>query len=247
MGIFSRLTDIVNSNINALLDQAEDPEKMVRLIIQEMEETLVEVRSTAARIIAEQKDMDRRLRRGDEAMAEWQRKAELALSRDREDLAKGALIERAKIADMKTHLEEERDHLAEQLVTLEGDIVKLEAKLREAKAKKATIQTRQESVSQKIRVRRSLYDGRITDAFERFEKMELRLDRLEGEAEALEIGRGKTLSEQIDELESLEDIENELEELKAKMNKTAKPAPAADKAASDKAADKASAEKEKGK
>jgi len=228
MGIFSRLTDIVNSNINALLDQAEDPEKMVRLIIQEMEETLVEVRSTAARIIADQKDMDRRLKRADDAMAEWQRKAELALSRDREDLAKGALIERAKVADMKVHLEEEREHLAEQLIHLEGDIVKLESKLREAKAKKATIQTRHESVSQKIRVRRTLYDGRITDAFERFEKMEHRLDRLEGEAESMDMGRGKSLSEQIDELEGLEEIENELAELKAKMNKN-KPAAAAEK------------------
>lgn len=220
MGIFSRLTDIVNSNINALLDQAEDPEKMVRLIIQEMEETLVEVRSTAARIIADQKDMDRKLKRADEAMSEWQRKAELALSRDREDLAKGALIERSKVADMKAHIEEEREHLAEQLSHLEGDIVKLEGKLREAKAKKSSIQTRHESVSQKIRVRRSLYDGRITDAFERFEKMEHRLDRLEGEAESMDIGRGKTLSEQIDDLETLEDIEGELEALKAKMNKS---------------------------
>jgi phage shock protein A len=228
MGIFSRLTDIINSNINSLLDQAEDPEKMVRLIIQEMEETLVEVRSTAARIIADQKDLDRRLKRADDAMADWQRKAELALSRDRDDLAKGALIERAKIADMRTHVEEEREHLAEQLTQIEGDIVKLEAKLREAKAKKATIQTRHESVSQKIRVRRSLYDGRMTDAMERFEKMEYRLDRLEGEADALELGRGKSLSEQIDELETNEDIEGELEALKAKMNKT-KPAPSTDK------------------
>ncbi|HKJ75055.1 MAG TPA: phage shock protein PspA [Alphaproteobacteria bacterium] len=228
MGIFSRLTDIVNSNINALLDQAEDPEKMVRLIIQEMEETLVEVRSTAARIIADQKDMDRKLKRADEAMSEWQRKAELALSRDREDLAKGALIERSKVADMKAHIEEEREHLAEQLSHLEGDIVKLEGKLREAKAKKSSIQTRHESVSQKIRVRRSLYDGRITDAFERFEKMEHRLDRLEGEAESMDIGRGKTLSEQIDDLETIEDIEGELEALKAKMNKS-KPAANTDK------------------
>lgn len=228
MGIFSRLTDIINSNLNSLLDHAEDPEKMVRLIIQEMEETLVEVRSTAARIIADQKDLDRKLRRADEAMADWQRKAELALSRDREDLAKGALIERARIADMKVYVEEEREHLAEQLSQIEGDIVKLEAKLREAKAKRATIQTRHESVSQKIRVRRSLYDGRMTDAMERFEKMEHRLDRLEGEAEALEMGRGKSLAEQIDELESLEDIENELQALKAKMNK-GKPAPATEK------------------
>lgn len=228
MGIFSRLTDIVNSNINALLDQAEDPEKMVRLIIQEMEETLVEVRSTAARIIADQKDMDRKLKRADEAMSEWQRKAELALSRDREDLAKGALIERSKVAGMKAHIEEEREHLAEQLTHLEGDIVKLESKLREAKAKKSSIQTRHELVSQKIRVRRSLYDGRITDAFERFEKMEHRLDRLEGEAESMDIGRGKTLSEQIDDLETLEDIEGELEALKAKMNKS-KPAANTDK------------------
>lgn len=235
MGIFSRLTDIINSNINAILDKAEDPEKIIRMVIQEMEDTLVEVRSSAAKTIADQKDLERRITKVKKAQAEWEKKAELAISKGRDDLAKGALIEKSKVADMEAHLTEELKHLQEALTRNEEDVIKLDAKLREARAKKASIQARHKSVTNQVRVRKNLYDGRIQDAFDRFDKVDARLDRLEGEAEAMTIGRGENLEDQFRALEADDDIEQELAALKAKASGGAAkeaPKPAAKKPAS---------------
>eukprot|EP01002_Notosolenus_urceolatus_P003455 NODE_1907_length_1257_cov_5.709437_g1578_i0.p2 GENE.NODE_1907_length_1257_cov_5.709437_g1578_i0~~NODE_1907_length_1257_cov_5.709437_g1578_i0.p2 ORF type:complete len:238 (-),score=82.82 NODE_1907_length_1257_cov_5.709437_g1578_i0:50-763(-) len=237
MGIFSRLTDIINSNINAILDKAEDPEKIIRMVIQEMEDTLVEVRSSAAKTIADQKDLERRIGKVKKAQAEWEKKAELAISKGRDDLAKGALVEKAKVADMEAHLTEELKHLQDALGRIEEDVIKLDAKLREARAKKASIQARHKSVSNQVRVRKNLYDGRIQDAFDRFDKVDARLDRIEGEAEAMVMGRGENLEDQFRELEADDDIEQELAALKAKASGTSEKAPAS-KPAAKKAASK---------
>ncbi len=228
MGIFSRLSDIVNSNINSILDKAEDPEKIIRMVIQEMEDTLVEVRSSAAKAIADQKDVERRLKKLAQAQDDWERKAELAISKGRDDLAKGALIEKAKVADMVDHLAGEVAMLREALDNNEQDVIKLEAKLREARAKKATLQARHKTASAKVRVKKNLYDGRIQDAFERFDKIDQRLDRVEAEAEAMDLGKGQTIAEEIAGLEASDEIEKELEALKAKSaaaaNENKKPA-----------------------
>ncbi len=221
MGIFSRLTDIVNSNINAILDSAEDPEKIIRMVIQEMEDTLVEVRSSAAKTIADQKDINRRLAKLHKAQDDWEKKAELAITKGRDDLAKGALIEKSKLADMAAHLEEEAKHLDEALKRNEEDVIKLEAKLREARAKKASIQSRHKAVSNTVRIRKNLTDNRIQDAFDRFDKVDARLDRIEAEAESLELGKEQTLAEEIAGLEADDSIEKELEALKAKTSGTA--------------------------
>lgn len=227
MSIFTRFTDIMNSNLNALLDKAEDPEKMVRMMILEMEETLVEVRSAAARIIADQKEAERRIKRLKGAQGEWQKKAELALSKDRDDLAKGALMEKAKLVDTVEHLDQELKQLEEALAKYEHDIVELEKKLKEARAKKATIEARHKTAQNHLRVKKNLYDNRIDSAFQRFEKVEQRLDRIEGEAESYELGQ-KTLADEFAELETEDAINAELEALKAKVAK--KPAaPAAKK------------------
>ncbi|MGF1606824.1 MAG: phage shock protein PspA [Rhodothalassiaceae bacterium] len=220
MGIFSRLTDIVNSNISAMLDRAEDPEKMIRLVIQEMEDTLVEVRADAARTIADQKDVDRKLKRMAAAQADWQKKAELALSKDREDLARGALAEKNRIAQSHAELEAERDHLKDALAKHEDDIIKLEQKLREARAKKATIDARHKTAANSLKVKKSLKDHRVTDAFERFEKMEQRLDRMEGEVEAMDLGGGEDMHDTFATWERDEALEAELAELKRKVGKT---------------------------
>lgn len=218
MGIFSRLSDIINSNLTSILDKAEDPEKMIRLMIHEMEDTLVEVRSDAARIIADRKEAQRTLGRLEEACAEWQRKAELAITKDREDLAKGALLEKAKLEETATLLAEDVGALNAALEKHEADIVKLESKLREAKAKQKSVQARNDTAQSQIKVRKTVSDRRIDDAFARYEKMERRMDGLEGEVEAFDLGKGKTLSEEIAELEAESGIEDELAALKARMS-----------------------------
>jgi len=217
MGIFSRLADIINSNLNSILDRAEEPEKIIRLVIQEMEDTLVEVRSTAAKTIAEKKEANRRLARLAEAQQGWQEKAELALSKGREDLAKGALVEKSKLAEAAAMLQEELEELDAMLQQGEADIGKLESKLREAKAKQQSLAARHETASSRLKVRRNLYDGRVDDAFARFEQVEKKLDAKEGEVEAFDLGRGKSLAEEISELAAESAIEDELAALKAKL------------------------------
>jgi phage shock protein A len=219
MGIFSRLTDIINANLNAVLDRAEDPEKMIRQMIHEMEDTLVEVRANAARMIADRKGLERRRGNLDGAQKEWQRKAELALSKDREDLARAALTEKARLAQDLSDLDEELVHLDDALVKYEEDIGKLEAKLREAKAKQKAILARQATATSRIKVRRQVHDRRIDDAFVRFEQMERRLDAAESEVEAFDLGRGRTLAEEINDLAADTAVEEELNELKSRLGK----------------------------
>jgi phage shock protein A len=216
MGIFSRLTDIVNSNINALLDKAEDPTKMIRLIVQEMEDTLVEVRSDAARLIADRKEIRRRVGRLAEAQAEWQKRAELALAKDREDLARAALVEKAKIAELIDTMETDDADLKERMGHLDEDIVRLQAKLAEAKAKQASLMARAQSANARLAIREQLYDGRVDNAVARFDYMEKKLDEIDGRVEAFDMGRGaKTLADEIADLEAQTKIEDELAQLKA--------------------------------
>lgn len=217
MGIFSRLSDIVNSNINAMLDRAEDPAKIIRLIIQEMEDTLVEVRSAAVRTIAEKKEIQRRIARLAQEVEEWEGKAELALSKGREDLARGALLAKARTTEAKETLERQLVHLTESLDKTNADIAQLQAKLDDAKKREKTIVERQKSATHRLKVREKLYDERITDAFARFEQVERNLDQMEGKVEAFDLGRGKILSEQFAKLEAEGEVEQELAELKRRM------------------------------
>jgi len=222
MGVFSRLTDIINSNLTAMLDRAEDPEKMIRLIIQEMEDTLVEVRSSAARTIAEKKGINRQLDRLADSVDEWERKAEFAISRGRDDLAKGALLEKSKVAEAATALENELALLDDSLAKNDQDVSRLEGKLTEAKAKQKTIRSRKETVDSRLKVRRQLHDPRVDDAFARFEKIEKRIDATEGEIESYDLGKRKSLSDEIAELEAEGSIEKELADLKARVGSTPK-------------------------
>lgn len=219
MGIFSRLADIINSNLSAILDRAEDPEKLIRLIIQEMEDTLVEVRSAAARTIAEKKGINRRLDRLGEAMDDWERKAELAIQKGRDDLAKGALVEKAKLAEAAKALTDELERLDEALSRNDEDIVKLESKLVEAKAKQKTIRARHETASNRLKVRRQLYDAKIDDALARFEQVEKKIDRIEGESDAFDLGRKPTLADEISALASEDAVEAEFKALRDRVAK----------------------------
>ena len=190
---------------------------MIRMIILEMEETLVEVRASAARTIADQKELRRQITKLETVQANWMEKAELALSKDREDLAKAALIERQKATDLAEQLNEEIGLLDESLKASEADIGKLQAKLREARARQNSIVTRLESANNRAKMREMYAGPKVDDAFSRFELLERRVDYAEGRADAAGMGAApKTLDEEIAELRSSDKIDAELAALKAK-------------------------------
>ena len=220
MGIFSRTRDIIAANFTDLLDKAEDPSKMIRMIILEMEETLVEVRASAARTIADQKEMRRHIAKLEKLQESWTEKAELALSKDREDLAKAALVERQKAADMAEQLGIEVSVLDDALRASEEDISKLQNKLRDARARQNVIQTRLESAQNRFKLREAYAGSKVQEAFSRFDVMERRADMAEGRADALSLGAPqKTLEEEIAELQSSDKVDAELAALKARLNK----------------------------
>jgi phage shock protein A len=219
MGIFSRTRDIIAANLNDMLDKAEDPAKMIRLIILEMEETIVEVRTSSARTIADQKEMRRHVAKLDRLQADWAEKAELALSKDREDLARAALLEKKKAADMIVELNSEIDLLDETLRSYEGDIAKLQDRLREARARQTSIAARLQSAEHRIKMRTLMTEDRVEEAMLRFDQLERRVDYAEGRAESLAIGMNSkpTLAEEIAALADGDKIDAELEAMKASM------------------------------
>ena len=217
MSIFSRTRDIFAANITEMLDRSEDPAKMIRMVILEMEETLVDVRASAARCIADRKEMGRALSRLDELQRNWTEKAELALSKEREDLAKAALIERQKAADMADGLRQEMGVIDNTLKGYEGDIAKLQGKLREARARQNAIAARFESAVTRARTREIMNGSRTEDAFSRFEVLERRADFAEGRADALGMTGPKSLEEEIAELKAAESVDAELEAMKAAL------------------------------
>lgn len=217
MGIFSRFTDIVNSNINSLLDKAEDPEKMVRLIIQEMEDTLVEVRSVSAKTIANKKDIERQINKHEAAADDWQAKAELAISKDREDLARAALIEKQKSADNASALRDELVLIDEQISKLQNEVVQLQEKLADAKNRQKSIIMRQQAASSRLEVKKKLDSTKVDDAMYRFERYENRIDDIESQIDAYDMGK-KTLHDEFKELESANQVDDELAALKAKLS-----------------------------
>lgn len=214
MGIFTRFSDIVNSNINAILDKAEDPEKIVRLMIQEMEDTLVEVRTAAARSIASKKELNRKLNLLEQEQADWTSKTELALTKGREDLAKAALVEKSQAAQQADVLRADYDHIETGLAQLNEDIARLETKLNDAKARQKSLVTRHKTATNRLAARRQLHDHKIDDAMVRFEQYERRMDDVEGRVEAYDLGLPKGLRHEFASLEAEEAIDAELAELK---------------------------------
>ncbi len=218
MGIFSRTRDIVAANVTDLLDKAEDPAKMIRMIIMEMQETLVEVRASAARTIADQKEMRRSIMKLEQAQGNWQDKAELALSKGRDDLAKAALVEKQKMAGMAQQMGQEIVHLDTALAHHEVDIQKLEAKLREAHARQNAVLSRLETANNRSRMRQAYAGPRVDEAFAKFDLMERRVDYAEGQAEVYDLSRQpKTLSDEIADLRTNDEVDAELEAMKSRL------------------------------
>ncbi len=216
MSIFSRMTDIINSNLNALLDKAEDPEKMVRLIIQEMEETLVEVRTTSARTIADKKELVRRRDWLKEEAGEWERKAEVAIRKGRDDLARAALVERNKASESTESATRELQLLEETLAKLSEDTGALQNKIKDAKTRQNAIIMRGKAAKTRLGVKRQLNDANLDDAIHRFEQYERKMDDLEGQIEAFDLGQ-RTLADEIKDLEGGEKIDEDLKALKARV------------------------------
>jgi phage shock protein A len=219
MGIFSRMGDIINSNLNAMIEAAEDPEKIARLIIQEMEDTLVEVRTDAARNIAERKELTRREDDYRKRADDWAAKAELAITKDREDLARGALTARRQAEDMADVVGKEIEVLDEAIGKADMDLSKLQTKLDEAKAKHKALTMRSTVARSQVKMRTKIVDTRVDDALSRYERMERKVDDLEAHVEAFDLGAGESLESQFAALETDDELEDELKALKARMSK----------------------------
>lgn len=219
MGIFSRMTDIINSNINSLLDQAEDPEKMIRLIIQEMEDTLVEVRSSSARVLADRKAAARRLEQVQAEAETWEEKAKLAISKGREDLARAALQEKHEIEDEVAGVAAELQATDEHIAQLSEEVAKLQQKLTDAKAKQKALMMRSKTVESRIKVKRQVHREALDGAFQRFEHFERRMDNLESQLESMDLGREvpADLAAEINSLAEDERITDALERLKTEL------------------------------
>jgi phage shock protein A len=217
MGVFSRLSDIINSNINSMLDRAEDPEKIVRLIIQEMEDTLVEVRSNAALSLADRKEVGRKKDEFLRRAKEWEAKAELAISKGRDDLAKGAIAARRKAEEMIELLDQELKAIETAVDKTNDDLGKLQAKLKEARAKQRSLEIRRNVATDSVRISRQVNDGRIDEALSRFDRYERRIDELEAESESWALGRPRTLEDEFAELEAEDAVNAELDELKRRV------------------------------
>lgn len=218
MSIFSRLSDIINSNINHMLDKAENPEKMVKLMIQEMEDTLVEVKSQTAKVIADKKITQRRI----DILAQdedlWLQKAELAVSKNRDDLAKAALEEKNKKVELRTVLESDLHEINLTLDKYKEDIKTLENKLTDAKQRQKTIIMRRQAANSQLRVRQQLRNIETNGAYKKFEEFERKIDNLESEVEAMGIkGNKSNLEDEFSKLENESKLDDELAKLKEKL------------------------------
>jgi phage shock protein A len=223
MGIFSRFADIVNSNISALLDKAEDPEKMIRLIIQEMEDTLVEVRTNSAKAIADKKELARKVSAMEDQISEWQQKASLAITKQREDLARAALIEKQKLEKIIKGLHDEQTLVAETIEKLTSEIAKLETKIAETRAKQQALLIRNQAAHNRRDVQKHLHTSRTHEAMAKFEQYSRKVDELEAEADLYsQSGNAKSLDQEFAELQAQDEIEKELTKLKEQMKQNDK-------------------------
>ncbi|GGK31400.1 phage shock protein PspA [Aliivibrio fischeri] len=221
MGIFSRFADIINSNVTSLLDKAENPEKMIRLIIQEMEDTLVEVRTASAKALADKKELTRKISSIEAQVADWQDKASLALLKQREDLARSALIEKQKVQDILSSLKTEFILVEESIEKLSAELIELETKLTETRARQQALVIRQQTAQHRNDIKSHTHSGKTERAMAKFEQYERRIDELDAKADSYSIGKTNSLEQEFAELQAQDEIDKEIERLKEQMKKDA--------------------------
>jgi phage shock protein A len=215
MGIFTRMSDIVQANINAILDKAEDPTKVIKLLIQEMEETLVELRSVAATNLAEKKQVQRQVEKLQQQINDWQTKACLAVEKNREDLARAALVEKHHNQQTLSALVDEQNVVEQSLSELQIDMGKLQDKLVEARAKQKSLIVRERSASVRMTVKNKAHSVKIDEAIIRFEQYERKIDDVESQVDAYDlVNESQGLHAQLNQLEAESQIEQELEALR---------------------------------
>ena len=215
MGIFTRFRDIVSSNINAMLDRAEDPEKMIKLMIREMEDTLIEIKSSCAGVIAGLKKVQRRHADVEERRSLWAERAELAVNKGRDDLAREALLEKRRFSDLADSLSKEIDQHESLIAQYQADIRELEVKLGSAKEKKRMLVQRHRKAKNKKRAQEDIRRMDSSETMARFEHLESRIERMEADADMVNYGKHEGIEDEFDELRSDEDIEKQLAKLKA--------------------------------
>lgn len=217
MGLIDRLGDVINANLSSLLDRSADPEQTLNQAIREMEDTLSEVRCGTVRMIAEKKELAAHWRAAEFEMLEWERKAEIALSHNREDLARAALAAREEIRRAATPAETEIKALETAIARMTEDARALEDKLAEAHARRRGLAARYRGAVDRLRVRTSLYDGRLDEALARSRELEREIDHVEAAGDTLGMGRPRTLKDEFADLESRGRVEDELSALKKRM------------------------------
>ncbi len=234
MGVFSRFLDIVNSNINALLDQAEDPEKMIKLMINEMEDTIIEIKSNCAAAIGSKNTMDRKAKELESLIGRWQNRAELAIASGRDALAREALLEKKKLSQELSALQEEASKYDATIAKYKDDIAKLEEKLAGAKAKYQSMREANQKAQAQAQDSKGFSYGTGTngkapgdgfggssgygngeDPMERFNRMEERINRMNARKE--QDKAADDLDSKFRDLEELDEIQKELDALKKKM------------------------------
>jgi len=221
MGIFSRFRDIISSNLNAMLEKAEDPEKLIKLMIQEMEDTLVELKASCAGAMANRAKVERAREAAAENVAKWEKKARLAVEKGREDLAREALLEKRNFQDEVAHREKESAHFEELVSQYQKDIQQLEEKLEAARNKHRILVQRHIHASQRKNAQTKIRKADSSDAFVRFEQFESRIDRMEADADLVNV-KASNLEDEFSKMESDEEIENELASLKASIKEEKK-------------------------
>ena len=219
MGVFTRFKDIVNANINSMLDKAENPEKMIRLMMQEMEDTLIDLKSSCAAKMAARTKTERELKELTARVSRWQSRAELAISKKRDDLAREALVEKKKAEGEAASLQDDLDQYARLIEECKGNILELEEKLQTVRQKHKILVQRSLHAQEQKKAKENIRMAEGNDAFKRFSDLEGRIERMEAEAEMSDFGAAGTLEDEFSKLEHTDDIEDELNQLKKKITK----------------------------